>query len=116
MLDKQFRGSESLLVCEVVRNNGLAGAQRIASRRGQIGPNACRADDPLSQPTPARTRRRLSAEMYSRNFAVFRAQSFRRHSGGVIEHADEVGTLQRKNSEFGKELLLANALSQRAAS
>jgi hypothetical protein len=34
----------------------------------------------------------------------------------VIEHADEAGTLQRKNSEFGKKLLLANALSQRAAS
>jgi hypothetical protein len=33
----------------------------------------------------------------------------------VIEHADEAGSLQRKDSEFGEELLLANALPQCAA-
>jgi hypothetical protein len=33
----------------------------------------------------------------------------------VIEHADQAGALQRKDSEFGKEFLLANALAQRAA-
>ena len=44
-----------------------------------------------------------------------RAQSFRGHPGGVIEHAEEASALQRKDPEFGKELLLANALPQRTA-
>jgi hypothetical protein len=33
----------------------------------------------------------------------------------VIEHAGEARALQRKDSEFGKKLLLANALAQRPA-
>ena len=41
--------------------------------------------------------------------------SLRSYSGGVIEDAHETGALQRKNSELGKELLLANALTQRTA-
>ena len=35
--------------------------------------------------------------------------------GGVIEHPDEVRALQGQDSEFGKELLLANAQTERAA-
>jgi hypothetical protein len=33
----------------------------------------------------------------------------------VIEHVDEARTLQRKDPQFGKQFLLANALAQRAA-
>ena len=41
VFDKQFRSSKSLLVFEVVGDNGLAGAQGIARGRGQIGPDGC---------------------------------------------------------------------------
>src|SRR6202042_2406900 len=44
MLNKQVRCPETLLIFEVVRNNGLTGAQGIAGRRLQIGPHTCHAD------------------------------------------------------------------------
>ena len=64
---------------------------------------------------PVRSAKAVLGGQEFHDFAVFRAQSFRRHAGGVIEHADQARALQRKDSEFGKEFLLANALAQRAA-
>src|ERR1700689_1321720 len=45
VLAKQFRRSKSMLVLKVVRNDGLASAQRIAGGGGQIGPDTGRADN-----------------------------------------------------------------------
>ena len=84
---KQFRRSKSLLVFEMVRNNGLAGAQRIAGRRGQVGPDTCRADNTLFPAHAGANQKAVLGWHVFQDFTVFRAQSLGRHAGGMIEHA-----------------------------
>ena len=45
VLDQQLGRAEALLVLEMVRDHGLAGAQREAGRRGEVGADAGLADD-----------------------------------------------------------------------
>src|ERR1700752_3099637 len=50
---KQFRGSKSFFISEMIGNHGLAGVQGIASRRIQIGSDG-RAANHAFAPTDAR--------------------------------------------------------------
>src|ERR1700720_2579065 len=109
MLDKQFWRSEALLIFEVVGNYGLAGAQSIATGRRQIDSHTCRTDYAIT-PANSRTNQKTILGWYVfHDFAVFRLQSFRRQTGGVIEHLREVRALQSKDTQLGKYSLLANA-------
>jgi hypothetical protein len=114
VLNKQFRGSKPLLVFEVVRNNGLAGAQGVASGRGQIGSDTCGADNSFI-PANSRTNQKpfLGRNVFQ-YLAVFRPQPFGCHTGGMIEHIDEARALQGQDSKFGKEFLLTNAQTESA--
>ena len=109
MFDEQFRSSEPLFVFEMIGNHGLARLQGIASRRTQIG-----ADGGFANYTFAPADARANEQTFFRRnvlhyFAEFGAQSLGRHPRGVIEHIGEARALQSKDSEFGKQLLLANA-------
>src|SRR6185437_11494885 len=112
--DQQFRGAEPLFVFKMIGNDRLAGMQGVAAGRFQIGTHAGRADHAFV-PTDAGSHKEpvLRRDVFQ-NLAVFRPQAFGRHAGGVIEHANEAGPLQRKDPEFRQQFLLTNALPQRA--
>ena len=112
MLNKQFRGSEPLLVFEMIGNYGLAGAQGKAGRRSQIGADGGMANDPFGPADTCANEETVFCRNVFQDFAVFGTQPFRRHPRGVIEHADEVRALKGQDAEFGKQLLLPNTQTQ----
>jgi hypothetical protein len=116
VLNEQVRRPKALLVFEVVGNNGLTGAQSIATRRRQIGPNTCHADYALTPANSGTNQKTVLRRYILQYFAVFRTQSFGCHTRGVIEHIDEARALKRKKPQFSKNPLLANALSKSASS
>jgi hypothetical protein len=98
----------------VVRNNRLAGAQRVAGGGLQIGSDAGRADDTLALADSGSNQKAVLSWYVFHDFAVFRIQSFGCHTCGLIEHAIEARTLKREDAQFGKEFLLANTLMKSA--
>jgi hypothetical protein len=116
MFEEQFRSSEPLFVFEMIGNHGVARLEGVASRRTQI-----RADGRFANYTIAPADARANEQtFFCRNvlqdFAEFSAKSLGHLPRGVIEHLGEARTLQSKDSEFGKQLLLANAQTESAAS
>src|SRR6185312_7799232 len=70
---QQFGGTKSLLIFEMIGNYGLARAQGVTCRRGQVGPDGGMPDHALA-PSDARANQK---PVFSRNvfhhFAVFRS-------------------------------------------
>ena len=114
VLDQQVRCPKALLMFEVVGNNRLAGAQRVAGGGLQIGSDAGRADDILAPADSGSNQKAVLSWYVFQDFAVLRIQPFGCHTCGLIEHADQAGTLKRKDAQFGKELLLTNTLMKSA--
>ena len=115
MLGKQFRRSETLLIFEVIGNNGLSGPQRVTAGRSRSAPTVAEPTTPSSQPTPARTRSRFSAGIYSRTLQYSASQSLGCNASSVLEHVHKSRTLQRKDAELREQFLLPNALPKSAA-
>ena len=65
VLHEQFGSTKSLLIFEMIGNYGLASAQGIAAGEAKSAPTVACPTTPSPQPTPARTRSRFSAGMYS---------------------------------------------------
>src|SRR5262249_18880055 len=90
---EQFRGTKTLLVFKMVRNYGLARAQGIACRRGQVGPDSGTPDHALAPAdTPANQKPVLTRNVLH-HLAILGTEPFRCHSGGVIEHFNEARAL-----------------------
>ncbi|MGA7389619.1 MAG: hypothetical protein WBW99_17060 [Pseudolabrys sp.] len=111
---EQLGGPKSLLVFEMIGNYGLARAQGIAGRRGQIDPDGCIPDHSLAPPYASANQKPVLGRNVLHHFAVFRSQTFRRRPGGVVEHFKEARALQGDDTEFGEQLLLANTQTKRA--
>ena len=111
LLDQQLGRAEALLVLEMVRDHRLAGAQREAGRRGEIGPDLGLADDARAasrrRPGPAGGPRRAGAPAPCR----IGAQALGGEPGGPVEQLGERRALERQHAELGQELLLPHALA-----
>jgi hypothetical protein len=99
---KQLGSTKSLLVFEMVGNYGLARAQGIACRRGQVGPDGGIPDHALAPADTSANQKPVLIRDVFHHFAVFRPQTFRSNSRGVIEHFNEARALQGKDTKFGE--------------
>jgi hypothetical protein len=100
VLNKRVRRPKALLIFEVIRNNRLTGAQSIARRRLQVGPDACYANYTLASTDSGPNQKPVLGWFVFHDFAVFCTESFGCHACGTIKHADEAGALKRKDPQF----------------
>src|SRR5262249_4478706 len=112
VLHKQLWRTKSLLVFEMIGNYGLARAQGVARRRCQVGADGGMPNHALAPADTGANQKPILSRDVFHNFAVFRPQTFRRHSRGVIKHFREARALQGKDTKFGEQLLLANAQTE----
>src|SRR6516162_456480 len=108
VLYKQLWRTKSLLVFQMVGNYGLARAQGVACRRGQVGADGGMPDHALAPADTGANQKPVLIRDVFHHFAVFRPQTFRSNSGGVIDHFNEARALQGEDTELGEQLLLAN--------
>jgi len=100
----------------MVGNHGLARAQGVACRRSQVGPDGRMPHHALAPADTSANQKRILSRDVFHNFTVFRSQTFRGHSRGVIKHFHEARALQGMDTKFGEQFLLANALTECATS
>lgn len=72
---QKFRGAESGLSAEVVRDDRLPGMQSIAGRRAQIGANGGNADDMVSPANPGADQEATAFRYVLENLAKGRFQA-----------------------------------------
>ena len=96
----------------MIGNYRLAGAQGIACRRGQIGPDGSMTVDSLIPADAGANKQAVLCRKILHNFTIFCAQTFGCDPGGVIEHFNEARALKGKDAKFGKQLLLTNAQTE----
>ena len=116
MFDKQFRSSEALFVFEMIGNHGLARLEGVASRRTQIGADGGFADYTFAPADARANEQTFFCRKVLHDLTEVGAQSLGRHPRRQVEHVDKACTLKSQDSQFGKQLLLANALTESSAS
>jgi len=105
---KQFRGSKSFFIFEMIGNHGLTGVEGVASRRIQIGSDGRVANHTFAPANARANKQPLVCRNVLHDFAIFGVQAFGCHPRGVIEQIGEARALQGQDPELGEQLLLPN--------
>ena len=114
VLDQKIGGAEALLVLQVVGDHGLAGAQGVASGRGEVRPDAGLADDPRRPADPGADQEQVLGRLVLEHLGEVRAQALGGEPRGQVEQLRERRALECLDAQLGQQFLLAHALAQLA--
>jgi hypothetical protein len=110
VLAQDLRRAEALLVLEVVGDHRLAGAQRIACRRGKIGADRRNAHHARLPADSCPNQKAVFSGDKLEDFCEFRTQALGYHAGRAFEQLVDGGTVERCHTQCGQDLLLPDAL------
>jgi hypothetical protein len=112
--DENLRRSEAFLVIEMIGDDWLASFQRKSGRGSEVRADAGDADNAWIPTDAGPDQKAVFGGNVLEHLTEFSAKALGGQPGRIREELLEPGPLQRANSEFGQDLLLPNALLQRA--